>query len=80
MKYKIVQVAQSVNVSPAYISQLKNGLRYTTNPDLAVEISKLTGKAPIEHISPRVREAYKKAYPYLNSVPVYVREKRDAKN
>lgn len=49
----------------AYIIQLKKGLRLTTNIDLAIKAAKATGKKPIEFISPRVRAAFKKAYPDL---------------
>lgn len=47
----------------AYIIQLKNGLRFTTNLDLAIKASEATGRPVAEFISSRVREAYMKAYP-----------------
>ncbi|MBI5193231.1 MAG: hypothetical protein HZA08_07310 [Nitrospirae bacterium] len=43
--------------------------RYTTDHNLALEVSKLSGKLPIEHISPRIREGYAKAYPELLRLP-----------
>ena len=49
----------------AYIIQLKKGDRLTTNIDLAKKAAHETGRKPIEFISPRVRDAYKKAYPDL---------------
>lgn len=52
-------------VNPKYKHLVKSGERHTTDPDLAIDIARATGKKPIEYISPRVREAYKKAYPKL---------------
>lgn len=53
----------SMNISHAYEYQLKRGDRHTLDVDIAAEMSNRTGRPAIEFISPRVREAYLKAYP-----------------
>lgn len=58
-------IATKHKKSSAFVSLLKNGTRFTTDPDLAKSVSVLSGKKPIEHISPKLRKAYLKAYPEL---------------
>ena len=52
----------------SYLSRVKHLKKYTLNPEVAVEAAKQSGRKPIEHISPRVRAIYAKAYPKLNKV------------
>jgi len=56
--------------SPIFISYLKRGLRYTTDKDLAIRVALEVdkGKKPIDFISPKLREAYLKAWPELGLV------------
>jgi hypothetical protein len=37
--------------SPIFISYLKRGLRHTTDKEIAIQVGKMEGKAPIEFIS-----------------------------
>jgi hypothetical protein len=55
--------------SAMFISSLVRGLKHTTDKDLAVEVSKLTGKAPIEHITKKLRPLYLSTWPELGCVP-----------
>lgn len=52
-----------MNISPAYEHQLKHGTRHTFDVEIAVEMSKRTGQPSITFISPKVKDAYVKAYP-----------------
>jgi hypothetical protein len=58
-------LAKQFGITEGLISHLKNSKRFTTNRYLAMEISRLSGKAAIEHIPKEVREAYLRAYPEL---------------
>lgn len=49
----------------AYISQLKKGIRFTTDKSMALRAAMETGRIPLDFISIRVKDAYKKAYPEL---------------
>ncbi|MBF0121255.1 MAG: hypothetical protein HQK79_20670 [Desulfobacterales bacterium] len=54
-----------MNKEEKYINLIKNKKRFTTSIERAIEASKQSGDAPIEHISPRVRDVYLKAHPEL---------------
>lgn len=54
--------------SPMFISYLKRGLRHTTDKDIAIRVGKEEGRPPIDFISPKLREAYLKAWPELGKV------------
>ncbi len=51
-----------------FMSYLKRGLRFTTDKDIALRVAQQTGQRPIDYISPRLREAYLKAWPALGVV------------
>ena len=51
------------------LSYLKRGMRHTTKRDVAIRLAQETGKKPIEFISPRLREAYLRAWPELGWTP-----------
>lgn len=58
-------IVRKHRVSPIMVSYLVRGMRHTTNKDIAVDVAKITGKAPIEHISPKMRDLYLRLYPEL---------------
>ena len=56
--------------SPILRSYLKRGERFTTEIDIAISIAEeVRDKAPIEFISPNLRETYLKAQPELGRIP-----------
>ena len=54
--------------STMFIWFLKNGQRFTTDRDIAVRVARETKKAPIEFISPKLRDAYLRAWPELGKI------------
>jgi hypothetical protein len=60
------QIAQEFKVSEGYISHIKSCHKFTTNRYLAMEIARFSGKAPIEHITPDMREVFIRAFPELS--------------
>ncbi len=48
-----------------FISSLVRGKKFTTDRNVAIEVAKITGKRPIEHISEKLREQYLEAWPEL---------------
>ena len=59
------ELAKQFGVSVGLISLIKKGDRFTKNRYLAMEISRLSGRPPIDHIFPDLREVYLRAYPEL---------------
>lgn len=75
MKYdtkrsKIInKISTKTGVSYMFTLLIVRGQRYTEIPELAIEVSKLTKKAPIEHIKPNLRNIFAKYMPELEVVP-----------
>jgi len=59
------QIASKYGKKQSFISDLSLGNRFTTDPDLAVEMAQMYGRLPIDYINPRKRPVYLKAYPKL---------------
>jgi hypothetical protein len=64
-----IDIANKYNITKTQIHRIKKGLRYTASKDVALDLSQITNKAPIEYINPGKRELYLKAYPELSSAP-----------
>lgn len=62
---KANEIAKRHKVHPVFVSYVKHGHRHTSSPDLAVDIAMLTGKKPIDYISPELRKAFLKMRPEL---------------
>jgi hypothetical protein len=60
------ELAKQFGITVGMISHLKLFRRYTTNRYLAMEIARLSGKPPIEHISPELRDVFIRAFPELS--------------
>jgi transcriptional regulator with XRE-family HTH domain len=60
------QIAQEFKVTEGLISRILKGDRFTPNRLLAMEISRLSGKPPIEHMTKSMRDVFLRAYPELS--------------
>jgi len=63
---KVKEIAERNNVTLMFISYLQRGLRFTTDINLAIDISKIMKIKPINLISPKLRQNYLKLNPSLN--------------
>lgn len=63
---KMKEIAKKNKVSLMFLSYLQRGLRFTTDINLAIDISKVMKVMPINLISPRLRQNYLKLKPSLN--------------
>jgi hypothetical protein len=61
-------IAHNIKMHEVFISRVKTGKRYTEREDLAVALSRLTGKPAIGFIAPRLRKVYLRANPALKKV------------
>jgi hypothetical protein len=66
MEIKDKAVAKRYDVSPAFISMLKSGDKFTENRELAKAVSALTGKKAINYIPKRLQDAFSSIDPSLN--------------
>lgn len=62
------EIAKENGAYPATVTRLISGDRKTANIPLAVEVAKLTGRAPIEFISNNIKELALKVNPKLNNI------------
>jgi hypothetical protein len=74
-KRRYKKVAEELGCATMTVFYMVNGKpdgkdHFTFDRDIAVRVSQLTGKPPIEHINPKVREAYGKAWPELWKKPI----------
>lgn len=69
MKPKQSEIKRATGKSAMFISSLVRGKKFTTDRNVAIEVAKLTGKRPIEHISEKLREQYLEAWPELGKLP-----------
>lgn len=58
-------IASKLKMSPVFVSRVKNGRQHTENEELAVELSRVTGKPAIKFITPKLRVMYLRANPSL---------------
>lgn len=61
------EIAAKYNVSPAFISMMKRGDKFTEKRELAKAVSALTGKRAILYIPARLRPAFSAIDPSLDS-------------
>jgi hypothetical protein len=61
-------IAKQLHMSEVFISRVKTGKRKTENEELAIALSRLTGKPAIFFIAPRLRKMYLRANPSLKNV------------
>jgi hypothetical protein len=62
---KNIELSKKLKISPIFVSYLLRGKRYTRIKDVAIAIAAVSGKKPIEHISPSLRKMYLKDFPVL---------------
>jgi ABC-type glutathione transport system ATPase component len=60
------QIAQEFKVTIGFVNHLLRGIRFTRDRLLAMEVSRLSGRPPIEHIPSDLRDVYLRAYPELS--------------
>lgn len=63
---KAIDIATAHEVSESYISHLRHKRKFTDDISLAVSVSMLSGRKPIEHINARIRKYVLAAHPELN--------------
>jgi transcriptional regulator with XRE-family HTH domain len=63
-------IATRLNMSPVFVSRVKNGKQKTESEELAIALSELTGKPAIKFIVPRLRTIYLRANPALKEKAV----------
>jgi hypothetical protein len=66
------KLAKKHGVHYSYINLIKHQHRFTSDIDLAKDVAKLSGRAPIDHISLKWRKMILRLYPEL--------KKRNGKN
>ena len=68
MNVELKKISQKQKVSVVFLYKLLSPKekRHTTNKDVAIALADLTGKKPIEYISPILRKTYLRAWPELN--------------
>ena len=62
-------IAVRNNVKLRFVYELLDGSKFTTIPNLALDLAKLTGKKPIEYFNPnkkQIRKLALAAHPELN--------------
>jgi hypothetical protein len=62
-------IGKKMGVSAMFVSDLVRSKKCTTDKNLAIEVSHLTGKPPIEHVSEKLRTQYLEAWPELEETP-----------
>jgi len=73
MKIRYAEIAKKLQCGTMTVWYLVNGRNgtpvYTTRPEIARRVAEITKKKPIDHISPKLRKAFLRAYPNLNKQP-----------
>ena len=65
----LTEIAKHHGKSQAFISLVKNGDRFTTDINLALQLSEITGKPPLEFVPEHHRDTFIKAYPEIFRKP-----------
>ena len=61
------EIAKRQGYHASFITQLKKLQKFTPDLLLAVEVARISGLRPIDHMLPRLRKKYLKEFPYLGS-------------